>query len=259
MIVVPVAVDRVRTLEDAIVDPEATVIVVITDLVRIREAEEVIAIILVPIRVRTREIVDLLVVLLLALTFRGDLDGAGDAHDRRSSADAGAAGDQYGHERVDAHPTADPVGDEHGDGHDERGKGQTLRAGGEKQFEIELEPKQDDAETEELVGDETSCVLHPCRTLRIILGVPGTNRELNHHADEQGDNERAEDLETLEPRGPHADECGRQCDDGNQRHLFRGNAFGPFSTEFFHGFHNTVAPCMRRVFHLFEQLPWKSY
>ena len=66
MIVVPVAVDRVRTLEDAIVDPEATVIVVITDLVRIREAEEVIAIILVPIRVRTLEIVDLLVVLLLA-------------------------------------------------------------------------------------------------------------------------------------------------------------------------------------------------
>ena len=66
VIVVPVAVDRVRTLEDAIVDPEATVIVVITDLVRIREAEEVIAIILVPIRVRTREIVDLLVVLLLA-------------------------------------------------------------------------------------------------------------------------------------------------------------------------------------------------
>lgn len=40
MIVVPVAVDRVRTLEDAIVDPEATVIVVITDLVRIREQKK---------------------------------------------------------------------------------------------------------------------------------------------------------------------------------------------------------------------------
>ena len=66
MIVVPVAVDRVRTLEDAIVDLEATVIAVITDLVRIREAEEVIAITLALIRVRTREVVDRLVVLLLA-------------------------------------------------------------------------------------------------------------------------------------------------------------------------------------------------
>ena len=67
MIAVPVVVDRVLTLGDAIVDPGATVIVVIIDLVRIPEAEEVIVITLAPIRVRILEIVDLLVVLLLAL------------------------------------------------------------------------------------------------------------------------------------------------------------------------------------------------
>lgn len=46
--------------------------------------------------------------------------------------------------------------------------------------------------------------------------------------------QRAQNLEPVELREPHADSGGGQGDDDNQQHLLGGNAFAPFDTKLFH-------------------------
>lgn len=69
---------------------------------------------------------------------------------------------------------------------------------------LSLKPSQDDAEAQQLVGNQASGVLDACLAAIIGTDVGTADRELDDHTDEQRDDERAEQAESgelLEPGG----------------------------------------------------------
>ena len=142
------------------------------------------------------------VVVLLLLLLGRHLDGAGQAHDGGGAADARAAGGQDREHRVDAHLARHPVGHDDSERHHDRGDGQALDALREQHLQVELEAEQDDAEAQQLVGDQPGRVLDAGLALVAGTDVPLADRELDDHADQQRDDQRAEQFESgvlLEP------------------------------------------------------------
>ena len=100
---------------------------------------------------------------------------------------------------------------------------------------IELETEQDDAEAQQLVGNQASGVLDACLAAIIGTDVGTADRELDDHTDEQRDDERAEQAESGELLEPGGEQRGQQSQNANEQHVNGGNALPPFCTELSHG------------------------
>ena len=114
------------------------------------------------------------------------------------------------------------------------GDRQTLDALREQHGEVELETEQDDAEAQQLVGNQASGVLDACLAAIIGTDVGTADRELDDHTDEQRDDERAEQAESGELLEPGGEQRGQQSQNTNEQHVNGGNALPPFCTELSH-------------------------
>ena len=174
------------------------------------------------------------VVVLLVLLVLRHLDGTGQAHDGGRTADAGATGGQDGEHRVDTEFAGDGIAHDDGQRNDHSGDRQTLDALREQHGEVELETEQDDAEAQQLVGNQASGVLDACLAAIIGTDVGAADRELDDHTDEQRDDERAEQAESGELLEPGGEQRGQQSQNTNEQHVNGGNALPPFCTELSH-------------------------
>ena len=175
------------------------------------------------------------VVVFLVLLVLGHLDGAGQAHDGGRAADTGATGGQDGEHRVNAELAGDGIAHDDGQGHDHGGDGQALDTLREQHSEVELEAEQNDAEAQQLVGDQASGVLDTRLAAVVGADVGATNRELDDHTDEQRDDQCAEEAESGELLEPGGEQRSQQSQNANEQHVNGGNALPPFCTELSHG------------------------
>ena len=175
------------------------------------------------------------VVVLLVLLVLRHLDGTGQTHDGGRTADAGATGGQDGEHRVDTELAGDGIAHDDGQRDDHSGDRQTLDALREQHGEVELETEQDDAEAQQLVGNQASGVLDACLAAIIGTDVGTADRELDDHTDEQRDDKRAEQAESGELLEPGGEQRSQQSQNANEQHVNGGNALPPFCTELSHG------------------------
>ncbi len=176
-----------------------------------------------------------IIFLLLLLAFIHG-DGAGQAHDGGRTADTGTAGGQDGKHRANLERASQQIGDHDGQGHDHGCDGQALDALGEQHLQVELEPKQDNTQAQQLVGDQSGGVLHPSCVFSAVLHIYASNRELDDHTENQSENQCAEQRKARESLEPRSNERQNQRDDGNEQHIDGGDAIPPFHTELSHGF-----------------------
>ena len=151
-----------------------------------------------------------------------------------SPADAGAARGQDGEHRADLERTGDQIGHDDDQRDDDRRDRQALDALREQHLQVELEAEQDDAQAQQLVGDQTGGVLDARLAGVVGADVEGTDRELDDHADEQGDDQRTEQRETVELLEERADEGGDQRQDGDEQHIGGRDALPPLGAELSH-------------------------
>jgi hypothetical protein len=83
------------------------------------------------------------------------------------------------------------IADDDGKRHDHECYGQAFQALGKQHMKIELEPQQDDAQTQQFVGYQPGGVLHTSPARIVPADIANPNRELEEHAEDKRENQGA--------------------------------------------------------------------